>query len=439
MRRLAFLLIACAAAVVTVGSDAGDACPTGPACTAARVAMAPTAASQPFIGIAYPGGDTGGAAILGRLDPLSLRPVSQTVELGEYHDAWSLSPDGSQLALGISSGVSLVSPPRTLHKRVGVIVVDLRTMTIVQEVETGVYAGAVGWLRPRRLVAAGNGLVVIDPRTGTILARWGLPGPLAWARTSDRLVMLYKGSYRQSASSPGKGSFSLRLAVVDERTLRRTTVSLGPLTLGRTRGGFYEDSAGLAVDPVGERAYVTAAGSPLAEVDLTTMRVSYHRLAFLEARAGELQGRPAPQEKLLNRARDVIWLGNGRLLVSGRDIVAGPGGEVYFPAGATLVDTARWRARTLDRSASEAAFAAGVVLASGPRWNPGAEVGLRGYTIAGRRVFHLLKGLQVFDVPVVGDWAYARTRSAVRVVEVGRRTVVAKIAPPSDLVDVIHR
>ena len=58
--------------------------------------------------------------------------------------------------------------------------------------------------------------------------------------------------------------------------------------------------------------------------------------------------------------------------------------------------------------------------------------------IAGRRVFHLLKGQQVFEVPVVGDWAYARTRRAVRVVDVGRRTVVAKIAPPSDLVDVIH-
>ena len=39
--------------------------------------------------------------VLTRLDPLSLRPSGPRVTLPEYHDAWSFSPDRSQLALGI--------------------------------------------------------------------------------------------------------------------------------------------------------------------------------------------------------------------------------------------------------------------------------------------------------------------------------------------------
>src|SRR5262245_7249165 len=172
-------------------------------------------ARQPFLGIVYPGGNTGGAAILGRLDPRSLKPVSKTVQLAEYGRAWSLSPDGSQLALGISSGVSLVSPPRPIHGRIGVIVVDLPTMKIVSEVSTGIKAEALGWLRPRRLVAAlqGRGTVLIDTRTATIVRRWtGFSGPLAWARTRDGLVMLFRGSYQPAVNASDQGSFRVRLA-----------------------------------------------------------------------------------------------------------------------------------------------------------------------------------------------------------------------------------
>jgi len=437
VRRLAVLTAATAAAV-GLGSGAGVAGWTGADSTMTPSAVARAAAREPFLGVVNPEPNTGNtAAILARLDPLSLRPVSPTVEMGEYHRAWSVSPDGSQLALGISSGVSLVSPPRPLRGRIGVIIVDLRAMEIVQEVETGASADALAWLAPRRLVAAVGGTMLIDPRAGKIVRRGlGFSGPLTSLRTRGRAVMLFLGPYIPAGSRRGHGSAAVRLAVFDAQG-RVRSVTLDRLRL-TFRGGARWDDPGLIVDQAHARAYVFAADAPVAQIDLRTLRTSYHRLDFLFLRPGELQGPAARPERLLNRFRDAIWLGEGRVLVSGRDVVAGRGGrEAFVPSGATLVDTVSWRWRTLDVSASGAAFAAGRLLAYGPRSYPAMATGLRGYTLGGRRDFHLLKGQRVFDVKVVADRAYVRTPRAVRVVDVGRGEVVGNIVPPRDLIDVI--
>ena len=417
--RLLAVLTTVAAAAVGLGPGAGG----SPGADSASAG-----ATKPFLGIVNPAPNTGTSAILARLDPLSLEPVSPTLELGEYHRAWSLSPDGSQLALGISSGVSLVSPPRPLRARIGIIVVDLEAMKVVQEVETGGAAGALAWLGPRLLVAAtgGSGTVVVDPRTGKIV-RHGLsaPRPVASVRTRNRVVLLSRGPYRPAR---GQGSAVVRVAVIDANG-RVRSVALGRLRLA-FRDGTRWDEAGLVVDPAGRRAYVVAADAPLAEVDLRTLRASYHRLDFLSVRPGELHRAPARPGRVLNRSRDAIWLGEGRMLVSGRDLVAGRGGtEALVPAGAVLVDTASRRSRTLDPRASGAALAAGRLLAYG------TGIGLRGYTLDARRVFHLLEGQRVLDVQIATDRAYVRTPRAVRVV--GRGKVVGNIVPPRDLIDVI--
>src|SRR5712691_99188 len=150
---------------------------------------------EPFLGVVYPGPNTGNTpAILARLDPLSLRPVSPKVEMGEYHAAWSLSPDASQLALGVSSGESVLTPSRRLGLRIGIYIVDLGRMQLVQEIQTGIAAEAVGWLARRRLVAGlqRGGTVVIDPVTGRILRRWPrFSFPDLSARVGDALVMLF--------------------------------------------------------------------------------------------------------------------------------------------------------------------------------------------------------------------------------------------------------
>jgi hypothetical protein len=55
-------------------------------------------------------------------------------EPGEYHDAWSLSPDRRLAAFGISA------PGET--GRIGIRVLDLGTFQVVKDIETGIAGGA---------------------------------------------------------------------------------------------------------------------------------------------------------------------------------------------------------------------------------------------------------------------------------------------------------
>lgn len=201
----------------------------------------------------------------------------------------------------------------------------------------------------------------------------------------------------------------------------------------RSREGLsFSDSAGLAVDSGRGRAYVVAADAPAADVDLNTLRVSYHRLEPLFL---------TPEEPLWARQRSVLSLGGGRVLVFGRDYAAADGkGFASLPAGAALVDTADWSSCVLDANASGAAVTSGRLLVYGPGSPVSRDLrgaGLRAYTTDGRKIFHLLDVQQVFDVQLAAGRAYARTPRAVYVVDVSTGKVVSEIAPPPRLVDAV--
>jgi hypothetical protein len=232
-----------------------------------------------------------------------------------------------------------------------------------------------------------------------------------------------------------------RLAFVNAQGhLRSVTLERIQLAVRSTNSSYYyADRAGLAVDPRRARAYVFAADAPVADVDLRTMRVSYHRLGPLLLRPGQLQGSEArPKNAVLSRERHALWLGDGRVVVFGRDFVAARGRkEALIPAGAVLLNTATWKWRVLDRNATGATFAAGRLIVFGPGREAAPGVGLRAYTLSGRRTSHLLKGKRVFDVQVANGLAYVRTPSAVYVVDISSGRVVHKNVPPRDLRDVI--
>jgi hypothetical protein len=361
--------------------------------------------------------DTG--VILARLDPLSLEPVSRRVHLGEYHDAWSLSPDGTQLALGVSA------PGES--GRIGIIIFDPKEMKIVREIETGGAAEALAWLTPHSLVGGlvRDGTVLVDPASGEIVRRWpSLSFPEASTRIPGGLVMLFRGPAR--ASSEGEAAAAARLAIVDAQgSLRSVALDRIQLSLRFVGGAQYADEAGLAVDPTGARAVVFAAQAPAAEVDLDTMHVSYHRLGEVE-----------PQKPAAASIRRALWLGGDRVLVVGRDLVSsGPGGSSTAAAGATLVDAADWGSCLLDAKGAGAAVTGDRILVYGAR-DPRA-LGLRGYDVEGREAFDLLRGEQVWDVHATGARAYVRTPNAVYVVDVRLGEIVGKIAPPRELVDVV--
>jgi hypothetical protein len=404
-------------AVVGFGSCAGA--------DAAGVSRAATsAAEKPLLGVLQ--SPTGASATLARLDPLSLKPVSRRVRIEEYHENWSLSPDALHVALGRGG------------QGIGIEIVDVRTLKLVRHVRTGIAAEALGWLAPRRLVAGlqRGGTVVVDPRTGRIVRRFAdFSFPDVSAQTRQGLVMLLP---QLRASSPGlplrRVSGAVRLALVDVHG-RLRSVTVQRIRLGvRTRRGFeYTDRAGLAVDPARARAYVVAADAPVAEVDLHTMQVFYHRLAPLLARpsARGVTG-------VLARERTALWLGHGRLLVVGRDFVSTRARkEALAPAGAALVDTAAWTWRTLDRQPTGAVLVGAELLVYGPGSYPAPGAGLRGYTLRGRRIFGLFDHKRVLNVQVAGRRAYVRTPAAVHVVELGSGKVIHDVAPPVDLVSVI--
>jgi len=372
------------------------------------------------------------SVILARLDPLSLEPVSRQLQLGEYHNAWSLSPDGTQLALGISA------PGES--GRIGIVIVDPEEMKVVREIETGGAAEALAWLAPRVLVGAlvRDGTVLVDPLSGEILRRWpSFSFPETSAPIRDGLVMLFRRPVR--SSSEGRATAAARLAIVDARgRLRSVVLERIQLSARYADGVYYADDAGLAVDPVRERAYVFAADAPVADIDLRTLSVSYHRVEALFLSPGELAGTDVQPDDVGARNRHALWLGDGRALVFGSELV--PAGRENFEsiaAGAIVVDTATWSSCTLDATAGAAAVVAKRLLVYGPpsRELPGA--GLRAYTLQGRKTFHLLDKEQVWNVQAAADRAYVRTRRAAYVVDVTSGKVVGKVVPPRDLVDAV--
>jgi len=265
--------------------------------------------------------------------------------------------------------------------------------------------------------------------------------PDASARTRDGLVLLFPGPLR--ATAEGEGTAAPRLAVIDAPG-RLRSVALERIQLGvRYREGVgFADEARLAVDPGRERAYAFAADAPVADVDLRTMRVTYHRLEALFLGPGEFGGAGAqPKGAVRARNRRALWLGDGHVIVFGRDYVATDGEDfASIPAGATLVDTARWSLCMLDARASGAAFDAERLLVYGPGSPVSRDlrgVGLRAYTVEGRETFHLFDREQVWDVQVTANRAYVRTARAVYLVDARSGNVLSEIVPPPELVDVV--
>jgi len=286
-----------------------------------------------------------------------------------------------------------------------------------------------GWLGPRRLVAvvdqpAGDpdaeygdaAVVLVDPLAGRVLHRQNLHSQVQTAVfVGDRVVLL---------TTPVDGIGTAGLAVVDDRGKVRS-VPLRGISAGLQEPAEHNaDSvterreAGLAVDPAGGRAFVVAAGTPVAEVDLATLRVAYHGLSqpvsFLRRLAGWFV--PAAEAKLASGPlRQACWLGDGLLAVWGSEtrVVRDAGGQPKVedtPSGLKLVDTRRWTVRQVHPEATGVRWHGGRLLAFGVRWydqqRPGG-IGLTVYGPGDRRPLRLFRNRPVHEVDVNGDLAYA--------------------------------
>jgi hypothetical protein len=259
-----------------------------------------------------------GNSILTRYDPVTLARSGPRLRLGGNASSWSWSPQRRYLAVG------------SYPQRLTVIdVADMRVVSRVRLARGGASVRAVRWARNRVLAVVetprGARVTAVDPLAGKVVRRTQLSRPFTFEldRLSDGLVFLLGAHGRIEP---------VRLAAVDAEGRVRVAMVPG------VRAGFVvqreRQVPGLAVDPVGRKAYVVG-GERVVPVDLRTLAVSD-------------RGPVRTLTKLISGStRSAEWLGNGFLAFSGMDWDADSGA----PAGLRLVDVRSWTARVLDRDA----------------------------------------------------------------------------------------
>jgi hypothetical protein len=304
---------------------------------------------------------------------------------------WSFSPDFSRLAV-VRNGRFAVRSLRLVDVAGLRVAADLRV--------AGGPVGALAWLGRNRLVAlqevccsARQRLLGIDVARHRVTVRRPLWGTvLGVARTPREVVLLL---------APARGVGPARLAVAGAlgtvRVVRVGRIVAGvPHEVGTARTRL--SIPGLAVDPARRRAFLVQPGL-VAEVDLGSLAVSYHRLGRTSL-LGRLHAWLEPDAQAKEGSgptRSARWLGGGLLAVTGAD-EQGPRSR---PAGLVLVDTPSWRAKTIDASASELAVTGDLLLASGGRTS-----GLVAYGLDGRRRFRLFDGWRAWVNQIYNGRAY---------------------------------
>jgi hypothetical protein len=176
---------------------------------------------------------------------------------------------------------------------------------------------------------------------------------------------------------------------------------------------------GIAADPTGRRVYVVPGNGPVAEVDLASLAVTYHRLgrsASLLQRLARWWAPPAEAKIISGPSRNALWLGDGQLAVTGYDGSA-KGHHREIPSGLELIDTATWTVRQVDRHSSSALLVAGRLLAFGTAFGTGPDGANQGYglTLYGsgdRQPVHWFGAKQVSWIQVNGDLAYVQLMDA---------------------------
>jgi hypothetical protein len=345
-----------------------------------RFALAALALVAAFAAVQSGSAKTGGVlavvgfdskARLGYVNPVTLKLVGKSTQVGYYRWPSARSTDGTKLALArdyLSDSVRIV---------------DLRRMRTVKAfpLPSGA-ATSLNWVAPRKLLVAESGLSVIafDPVTGR--KQWQRWLPSAFdevARSSSGFVFLsapddYENPIGATTLTTVASSGELRSVLLD-RILTGVREPDESNPMGKQR------RTGLAIDVAGNRAFVVGAGEPIAEVDLETLAVTYH-------------GGTRTLSKLLDGpSRDANWLPNGTIAVTGYDghvskDAKGNITESQAPAGLTIVDPRDWSVRLVDPSTDSVVVSGDLLLAYS--WFQGAGLGV--YGLDGSARLHALAG-----------------------------------------------
>jgi hypothetical protein len=373
------------------------------------VLRGPSATSQ-LLGLRYGRLDTW----LIRLDPRTLETIpGRKLALGRYLSGWSFSPDRSRLAFG-SQGVAFNDSPAALR------IIDPTKLATVRDVPLGIdgYVAATHWVGMDRLQAVvrssspeGDFVLLVDAAEGRVLQRQPMEGSVgAIGRAKGALILLLE--------SPTFGPVGLAVAdgAGSVRSVKLDRIEAGRSVTDPPNSYLQHDRAGLAVDAAGGRAYVVAAGDPVAEVDLASLSVAYHVPAQPVSLLGRLHdwAEPRAQAKalLFRSVRGALWLGDGQLAVVGMNGTAHWTKNRFavkmVPSGLQVIDTLDWSSRVVDPSSSDLEVARNALLSWGSSWDSETQkgTGLTVFGSHGERRFHLFGAQPVYGAQVVNGRAF---------------------------------
>jgi hypothetical protein len=334
------------------------------------------------------------------VDPRTLRPIrGRSAATAGHAFGWSFSPDRSRLAAGSDATAELRL--YDLHR--------LRVLGDVELVNPSVrgLVFASTWASSSRVLA-----VVVSPGC------CGLGDTIVSGVDAETRRVLWRRDLQSSlqAGAAYRGGFVLvvgpKFAIGPSRILvvapdgRVRTARLDQIRSGWQRSGSgarfvaHQWNPGLTVDPASARAFVVQAGTPVAEIDLHRLSVRYHELSEPISLLGRLHDwlEPKAEAKAMQGPqRKAVWLGDGRLAVTGVDYEAsidsrGQEQETDTPAGLKLIDTRNWSVRTLDQTTSSAVYSSGVLFAFGTSWDSRTSTmsgsGLTAYDAGGHELYH---------------------------------------------------
>jgi hypothetical protein len=386
-------------------------------------------------------------ARIARLDETTLRVGRPRTSSFGIVDSWAFAPDGARLVVASHA----YDDPRSVDKLTTVDLKSLRRRA--RPARLPGWASALLW-RGDRVVAlvetccsGASEIDLVDQQTRAIVSRTPLGGRVARiSRAPDALVLLCVpdngiGQARLVVASADGSVRSVALANVSAGWVFPSDPNADPIGTQRLPG--------IAVDPVGDRAYVVQPTGPAVEVELRTLAVTHHDLHAAHSALARLAAwwEPAASAKgMQGPMRTAQWIGDGFLAVTGQDEQLGVGsnGERVLsdtPAGLAVVDTRDWTIATLDPGANAVKAASGLLLATGSTWSSTGDqvnaIGLVAYGTDRSRRFRLFPGAQAWVDFVLGGRAYVDegvpnvTRTAV--VDLASGKVVGERSGPSPL------
>jgi hypothetical protein len=382
-----------AAAVVALG---GGAAPVGSA-PALTAKVAP-----PTLGMLHEGLSTK----LVRIDRSLHALPGARLEVGLNTFAWSLSPEGSMLALGGDGNGTYV--PDVLLVETS----TLRSLGRVRLARRG-WVVATGWAPGGLLRAVISHehvtVATVDAARRTVVASRSLEGQvLHVAHSRDALVLLLGSA---TAIVPARVAVVRPSGEIDVAVLRG--VQAGSEKTGRADGAEFRGlTPALAVDPDRGLAFVVPATGDVAEIELDGLRVTYHALAQRISLLGRLAHwlEPEAHAKSIEGPTRHARMRGSLLVVSGGDYSVSRKRPPFTPAGVRVIDTRTWSARSIAPGADGFYLAGDVVLGMSAHWSSELHyprrIGVDAYGLDGRRRFHLYDGNRAWVIYADGQRAY---------------------------------